>query len=282
MARPFVAQLMRDRTSPSPWRAGAASAAAAVEPALDRVVVGPIVARQRFDGADLSLDGPPVAATRRSHRSPRRDVGPDVGRGGDLYRPPDAGWTRRHRRRRAGAAGAARRWSAWGATGVRGARRTSGTPAAGPARSSPRGARDLVGAHRRRLPVAHRAVDHRAAAADRRDETWEARPPALGRVGPRHRVPNPPSGTRSCSRARSCGGRRHGGLGLRGPRAWSGGTGRAVMTSEGRTRRNATRLRARGPRARLVGSGNAGLAILHHLNSLRHPQPLFVDGGRRS
>jgi hypothetical protein len=30
----------------------------------------------------------------------------------------------------------------------------------------------------------------------------------------------------------------------------------------------------------LVGVGNAGVAILDHPDNLRHPQPLFVDGGQ--
>jgi hypothetical protein len=73
----------------------------------------------------------------------------------------------------------------------------------------------------------------------------------------------------------------YGGIGLRGPRAWSGGTGMAVITSEGRTRRNASRSRARWVAvAGLVGGATAGVAVLDHPDNFRHPQPLFVDGGQ--
>jgi len=73
----------------------------------------------------------------------------------------------------------------------------------------------------------------------------------------------------------------YGGLGVRGPRAWSGGIGMAVLTSEGRTRRTASRSRARWVAlVGLVGGANAGVAILAHPDNLRHPEPLFVDGGQ--
>ena len=55
----------------------------------------------------------------------------------------------------------------------------------------------------------------------------------------------------------------------------------AVVTSEGRTRRNASRSRARWVAlVGLVGGANAGIAILDHPDNFRHPQPLFVDGGQ--
>ena len=93
----------------------------------------------------------------------------------------------------------------------------------------------------------HRAVDRTVRPPlTAETETWEVRLPALGRVGPRYRVIDliirhedvlaQPIVVAAAA---------YGGLGLRGPRAWNGGTGMAIVTSEGRTRRNATRSRAR-------------------------------------
>ena len=70
----------------------------------------------------------------------------------------------------------------------------------------------------------------------------------------------------------------YGGLGLRGPRAWTGGTAMAVLTSDGRTRRTASRSRARWvAMVGLVGGANAGIAVLDHPDNVRHPSPLYVD-----
>ncbi len=164
------------------------------------------------------------------------------------------------------------------------ARRTSGTPAAAPARSSSkacsrRGRGPIVAGFRSR----HRAVDRTVRPPlTAETETWEVRLPALGRVGPRHRVLDLTIRHEVVlARPIVVAAAAYGGLGLRGPRAWSGGTGMAVVTSEGRTRRTASRSRARWvAMVGLVGGGNAGVAILDHPDNLRHPQPLFVDGGQ--
>ena len=113
-------------------------------------------------------------------------------------------------------------------------------------------------------------------------ETWEVTLPALGRVGPRHHVVDLTILHEVVlARPIVVAAAAYGGLGLRAPRAWSGTTGMAVVTSEGRTRRNASRSRARWvAMVGLVGGANAGVAILDHPDNLRHPQPLFVDGGQ--
>ncbi|HWJ54931.1 MAG TPA: hypothetical protein VNR90_01920, partial [Vicinamibacterales bacterium] len=58
-----VAQLLRDRTLAFTVRELAPREVRRLrlEPALDRVIVGPVVARERFDGVDLSIDGRAVA-----------------------------------------------------------------------------------------------------------------------------------------------------------------------------------------------------------------------------
>ena len=70
----------------------------------------------------------------------------------------------------------------------------------------------------------------------------------------------------------------YGGLGLRGPRAWTAAPAWRSSPSEGRTRRTASRSRARWvAMVGLVGGANAGVAVLDHPDNVRHPQPLFVD-----
>ena len=282
-----VAQWMRDRTIAFTVRELAPREVRRLrlEPALDRVVVGPIVAHERFDGVDLSADGRPVAAYQTQPSVPLAgEAGPGVGRGGYLHplltpsgrvvtdddlpgQPEQRGL-----------------WSAWGATRVEGrtpdfwhiGRGTGAVEFEGvlEAWSGP-----VVAGFRAR----HRAVDRTVRPPlTAETETWDVRLPALGRVGPRHRVldltirhevvlPRPIVVAAAP----------YGGLGLHGPRAWSGGTGMAVITSEGRTRRNASRSRARWvAMVGLVGGGNAGVAILDHPDNFRHPQPLFVDGGQ--
>ena len=83
-----VAQLMRDRTLAFTVRGLAPREVRRLrlEPALDRVVVGPIVAHERFDGVDLSADGRPVAAYQTQPSVPLAgEAGPGVGRGGYLH-----------------------------------------------------------------------------------------------------------------------------------------------------------------------------------------------------
>jgi hypothetical protein len=129
----------------------------------------------------------------------------------------------------------------------------------------------------------HRAVDRTVRPPlTAETETWHVVLPALGRVGPRHRVVDltirhevvlaQPIVVAAAA---------YGGLGVRGPRAWNGSTGMAVLTSEGRTRRTASRSRPRWvAMVGLVDGANAGLAILDHPDNVRHPQPLFVDVSR--
>ena len=282
-----VAQLMRDRTLAFTVREVAPREVRRLrlEPALDRPIVGPVVARERFDGVDLSLDGRPVAAYQTQPAVPLAgEAGPRVGRGGYLHplRTPagrvvtddDVPGLPEQRGL----------WSAWGPTRVDGrtpdfwhiGRGTGAVEFEGVLEtwSGP-----VVAGFRAR----HRAVDRTVRPPlTAETETWDVRLPALGRVGPRHHVLDltilhEVVLARPIVVAASV----YGGLGLRGPRAWSGGTGMAVVTSEGRTRRNASRSRARWvAMVGLVGGANAGIAIFDHPDNLRHPQPLFVDGGQ--
>ena len=184
-------------------RTGAAGAACASEPALDRCIVGPIVARERFNSVDLADRRQPVADYRTQTSVPLAEgAEPDVGRGGYLHprgrRPGASSPTTTCRSARA-----TRPLVGVGRDARRQACRTSGTPAAGRARSSSRHARDMVRPGRRRLPIpASRRRSHGAAAADRQAETWDVRLPRWAPAGGIVSSASP-SGTRSCSRARS-------------------------------------------------------------------------------
>jgi len=282
-----VAQWMRDRTLAFTVRELAPGEVRRLrlEPALDRKVVGPIVAHERFDGVDLSIDGQPVASYQTQPAPPLAgDGGPRVGRGGYLHplRTPAGRVVTdddvpSHPDQRG-------LWSAWGPTRVDGrtpdfwqASRGSGAvefEGVLEAWSGP-----VVAGFRAR----HRAVDRTVRPPlTAETETWTVTLPALGRVGPRHRVLDLAIRHEVVlSRPIVVAAAAYGGIGLRGPRAWSGGTGMAVITSEGRTRRNASRSRARWVAvAGLVGGATAGVAVLDHPDNFRHPQPLFVDGGQ--
>jgi hypothetical protein len=282
-----VAQLLRDRTLAFTVRDMAPREVRRLrlEPALDRAIVGPIVARARFDGVDLSIDGRPVAVYQTQPAMPLvGDAGPGVGRGGYLHplRTP-AG----HVVTDDDAPGHPEQrglWSAWGETRVEGrtpdfwhiARGTGAVEFEGvlEAWSGP-----IVAGFRAR----HRAVDRTVRPPlTAETETWDVRLPALGYVGPRHHVVDLTIRHEVVlARPIVVAAAAYGGLGLRGPRAWTGGTGMAVITSEGRTRRTSSRSRARWVAiAGLVGGVNAGVAILDHPDNLRHPQPLFVDASQ--
>jgi hypothetical protein len=282
-----VAQLMRDRTLAFTVRGLAPREVRRLrlEPALDRTIVGPIVARERFDGVDLSLDGQPVADYRTQPSVPLAgDAGPGVGRGGYLHplRTPagrvvtDDDVPGQPEQRGV--------WSAWGATRVDGRTADFWHTVRGTGAVEFEGVLEtwsgpIVAGFRSR----HRAVDRTVRPPlTAETETWEVTLPALGRVGPRHRVLDLTIRHEVVlARPIVVAAAAYGGLGLRAPRAWSGGTGMAVVTSEGRTRRNASRSRARWvAMVGLVGGGNAGVAILDHPHNVRHPQPLFVDGGQ--
>ena len=282
-----VAQVMRDRTLAFTVREMAPREVRRLrlEPALDRTIVGPVVARERFDGVDFSIDGRPVAAYQTQPSVPLAgEAGPGVGRGGYLHplRTPsgrvvtDDDVPARPEQRGL--------WSAWGVTRVDGrapdfwhtGRGTGAVEFEGvlEAFSGP-----VVAGFRAR----HRAVDRTVRPPlTAETETWDVRLPALGQARPRyHALDLTIRHEVVLARPIVVAAAPYGGLGLRGPRAWDGGTGMAVVTSEGRTRRTASRSRARWvAMAGLVGGANAGVAILDHPDNVRHPQPLFVDAGQ--
>ena len=282
-----VTQLLRDRTLAFAVRDMAPREVRRLrlEPALDRAVVGPVVARERFDGVDLSLDGQPVAGYQTQPAPPLvGDGGPRVGRGGYLHplRTPTGRVVTdddvsSHPEQRG-------LWSAWGLTRVDGRTPDFWHTGRGTGAVEFEGVLEawsgqVVAGFRAR----HRAVDRTVRPPlTAETETWDVRLPARGRVGPRYRaldlaIRHEVVLARPIVVAAAA----YGGLGLRGPQAWSGGTGMAVITSEGRTRRAASRTRARWMAvAGLVGGTNAGVAIFDHPDNLRHPQPLFVDGGQ--
>jgi hypothetical protein len=261
-----VTQLLRDRTLAFAVRdlAPREVRRLRLEPALDRAILGPQQARERIDGVDLTIDGRPVATYTTQ---------PPLSLADDLSAVAARGVGRGL-------------WSAWGATRVNGRWPDFWHTATGAVEfegvlgtwSGP-----VIAGFRAR----HRAVDRTVRPPlTAETETWLVTLPALGRegpapgrLGPRHRVldltiehevvlPQPIVVAAAI----------YGGLGLRGPRAWNGGTGMAVLTSEGRTRRAASRSRARWvAMAGLVGGANAGVALLDHPDNVRHPQPLYVD-----
>ena len=297
-----VTQLLRDRTLAFAVHDLAAreTRRLRLEPALDRPVHGPVsgplFARERPDGVDLTIDGQPVAAY-RTQRSmslaadPAAGTSASAGRGGYLHplRTPagrvvtddDVPWRPEQRGL----------WSAWGATRVGGHTPDFWHTGAGTGAIEFEGVLEtwsgpVVAGFRAR----HRAVDRTVRPPlTAETETWHVSLPALGREGPargregtRHRVVDltirhevvldQPIVVAAAA---------YGGLGLRGPRAWTGGTGMAILTSEGRTRRTASRSRARWvAMVGLVDGANAGVAILDHPDNVRHPQPLFVDAAQ--
>jgi hypothetical protein len=294
-----VTQLLRDRTLVFAVRdlAPREVRRLRLEPALDRTVVGPVQARERLDGVDLSIDGQPVANYRTQPPLSLADAPPPgAGRGGYLHplrTPAGAIVTDDDVPGRPEQRGL---WSAWGATRVNG--RLPDFWHTGTGAVEFEGVLDTwSGAVVAGFRARHRAVDRTVRPPlTAETETWRVTLPALGhtgpalgrerpapgRVGPRHRVLDlaiqhevvlaQPIVVVAAA---------YGGLGLRGPRAWNGGTGMAVLTSDGRTRRNASRSRARWvAMVGLVGGANAGIAILDHPGNLRHPQPLFVDAGQ--
>ena len=185
-----VAQLMRDRTIAFTVRELAPREVRRLrlEPALDRAIVGPIVARERFDGVDFSIDGRPVAAYQTQPSVPLAgDVGPDVGRGGYLHplRTPagrvvtDDDVPGQPEQRGL--------WSAWGATRVEGRTPDFWHTGRGTGAVEFEGVLEtwsgpIVAGFRAR----HRAVDRTVRPPlTAETETWDVTLPALGRVGPR-------------------------------------------------------------------------------------------------
>ena len=190
-----VAQLMRNRTLAFTVRELAPREVRRLrlEPALDRVMVGPVVARERFDGVDLSIDGRPVAAYQTQPAVPLAGDGRARCRTRRLpASAADAGRARRHRRRRARAAGAARPVVGVGRRRAStGARRTSGTSAAAPARSSSKAcSRTWSGPVVAGFRARHRAVDRTVRPPlTAETETWEVT--AAG-ARPRRAAPSRP------------------------------------------------------------------------------------------
>jgi hypothetical protein len=305
-----VTQVLRDRTLVFAVRdlAPREVRRLRLEPALDRRVTGPATARERFDGVDVSLDDRPVVTYRTQPAlSPAGDAPPGTGRGGYLHPL----WTPAGRVVTGDDVTAQPEqrglWSAWGATRVSGRTADFWHTSRGTGAVEFEGVLEVwsgpvVAGFRAR----HRAVDRTVRPPlTAETETWQVTVPALGRDGPALRrdgaVPGregPPGRDGPSGRSD----RRHrvvdltirhesvlaqpivvaaaayGGLGLRGPRGWSGGTGMAVLTADGRTRRTASRSRARWvAMVGLVDGANAGVALLDHPDNLRHPQPLFVD-----
>jgi hypothetical protein len=287
-----VTQLLRDRTLAFAVRdlAPREVRRLRLEPALDRKVTGPVVAREHFDGVELSIDGHSVAGYRTQPPLSLTDA-PTVGagRGGYLHplrTPAGAVVTDDDVPGRPEQRGL---WSAWGATRVNGRLPDFWHIATGAVEfegilgswSGP-----VVAGFRAR----HRAVDRTVRPPlTAETETWQVtlpalgrERPALGRVGPGHRVLDLTIAHEVVlSQPIVVAAAPYGGLGLRAPRAWTGGTGMAVLTSEGRTRRTAARSRARWVAiVGLVGGTNAGLAILDHPDNVRHPSPLYVDAAQ--
>lgn len=256
-----------------------------LEPALDRVVPGGIAVREHEAGIDVGLDGRPVVGYRTQPSLSLADAAArGGGRGGYLHplrTPSGRAVTGDDEPRHPEQRGV---WSAWGParfdgrapdfwhTGTgRGAVEFEGVLEAW---SGP-----LAGGFRTR----HRAVDRTlrppvTAATD----TWTVTVPAVGRTATRHRLVDLAIRHEAVSRhPLVVAAAAYGGLGIRGPASWRGGTGMAVITSEGRPRVSASRSRPRWVAViGLVGGANAGVAVLDHPENLRHPQPLFVDAGQ--
>ena len=188
-----VAQILRDRTLVFAVRdlAPREVRRLRLEPALDRRVAGPVVARERFDGVDLSIDGRPVATYRTQPAVSLADDGAaGAGRGGYLHplRTPagrivtDDDVPAQPEQRGL--------WSAWGATRVDGrtadfwhtSRGTGAVEFEGvlEAWSGP-----VVAGFRAR----HRAVDRTVRPPlTAETETWQVTVPALGGPRPERRA----------------------------------------------------------------------------------------------
>jgi hypothetical protein len=280
-----VAQILRDRTLAFTVREMAPREVRRLrlEPALDRPVTGPITAHEHDDGVELAIDGQPVAGY-QTQPSVTLVGAPatGVGRGGYLHplrtpagRVVSGGDPPRHPEQRG-------LWSAWGSTRV-GTRRpdfwhtTTGAVEFEGVLSTWSG--PVVGGFQARHRAVDRTLQPPLTAAT---ETWLVTVPALGRVGPPHRVidlaiRHEVVGALPIVVAAAA----YGGLGLRGPEAWSGSTGMAVVTSEGRGRATASRSRARWVAiVGRVGGVNAGVAVLDHPDNVRHPAPIFVDASQ--
>jgi hypothetical protein len=279
-----AAQLLRDRTLVIAVRDMAAREVRRLrlEPALDRPVTGPLSARERGDGVELSIEGQLVAGYRTQPAlSLAAEPPAGGGRGGYLHpllSPAGRVVTGDEASDRPEQRGV---WSAWGPSRLDG--RTPDFWHTGDGRGAVEfegvletWSGPVVAGFRAR----HRAVDRTVRPpVTAETEVWRVSVPALGRVGRPHRVIDLTVRHEVVTRSPlTIATAAFGGLGVRGAAGWTGATGMAVITSEGRTRANASRTRARWIAiAGLVAGGNAGVAILDHPDNLRHPQPVFVD-----
>jgi hypothetical protein len=291
-AEAVTTQILRDRTLAFTVRdlAPGEVRRLRLEPALDRVIAGGISVRHqagRLDVAlEVGLDGQPVLGYRTQ---PSPSIAVDAaaggsGRGGYLHplrtpagRAVTGDDDPRHPEQRGV-------WSAWGAARFDGRVPDFWHTASGRGAVEFEGVLEawggpLIGGFRAR----HRAVDRTVRPpVTAETETWVVTVPAVGRTGVRHRLVDLAIAHEVVSRhPLVVAAAAYGGLGLRGPAAWRGGTGMAVITSEGRPRTSASRTRPRWVAAvGLVGGANAGIAVLDHPDNFRHPQPLFVDAGQ--
>jgi len=254
-----------------------------LEPTLDRRnPAWPLVAREHDDGVDLTMAGQPVASYRTQFApSIVAAVLPGQGRGAYLHplRSPSG--------RVVTADEAAERpeqrglWSAWGQSTFQGRHPDFWHTGANTGDVEYEGVLEtwsgsMVAGFRSR----HRFVDRTVRPPlTAETESWRVTLPALGAAARPYRAidlewHHEATTTQPLVVATAA----YGGLGVRGPQAWAGPAGMAVVTSEGRARGAASRTRARWIAiVGVVGGANAGLAILDHPGNPRHPQPVYVD-----
>ena len=254
-----------------------------LEPALDRRnPVWPLVAREHDDGVDLTMAGRAVASYRTQFApSIAGPVLPGQGRGAYLHplRTP-AGHV-------VTADDAAARpeqrglWSAWGQSTFQGRRPDFWHTGAGTGAVEYEGVLEawsgaIVAGFRSR----HRFVDRTVRPPlTAETESWQVTLPALGAAGrPYRAVDLEWRHEATTAQPLVVATAAYGGLGVRGPQAWTGPAGMAVLTSDGRARGSASRSRPRWIAiVGLVDGANAGLAIFDHPGNPRHPQPVYVD-----
>ena len=229
-----VTQLLRDRTLVFAVRDMAPREVRRLrlEPTLDRRVVGPVVAREHFDGVELSIDRQPVAGYRTQPSLSLTDTPPPgaergVGRGGYLHplrTPGGAIVTDDDVPERPEQRGL---WSAWGATRVNGRMPDFWHTATG-AVEFEGVLRTWSGPVVAGFQARHRAVDRTVRPPlTAETETWQVTLPALGRDGPAAARGGPRYRASILTIAHEdvlaqpivVAAAAYGGLGLRGPRA---------------------------------------------------------------
>jgi hypothetical protein len=253
-----------------------------LEPALDRKDPPPLVARETADGVELTIGGRPVAAYRAQPAPSIVDpVRPGLGRGGYLHPllSPDGrvvtGDDAPERPEQRGL------WSAWAASSFDGRRPDFWHTGAGTGSVEFEGVqRTWSGTIVAGFETRHRVVDRSAhPPATAETDSWRVTLPGLGRTGRRYYALDLESRHEAATaKPLVVAAAAYGSLGFRGPRAWQGATGMAVVTADGRARATASRTRPRWIAiVGLVGGQNAGIALLDHPDNARHPQPVYVD-----